>query len=138
LVSVAYVLSHASYHLVICGVRYSCCFWLSANLFVRSPGDQFSLGGIWVWRAVTQDQLPVQMENEWILSQAAPRFLCPEGSGWVPLSRSSGLTCAHRHVWVSWRSALFLCYLGMVRCGTGIALGADGNQNSDGNRKAFI
>ena len=33
------------------------------------------------------------METERILSQAAPQFLCPEGSGCVPWSRSVGFTC---------------------------------------------
>ena len=46
------------------------------------------LVGIGVWRAVAQDQLWVQMETGRVLSQAAPQFLCPEGSGQVPLSIS--------------------------------------------------
>jgi hypothetical protein len=71
-------------------------------------GDQFFLGEIWVWRAVVQgqlcahrcvgtpgrpalswryvcssvaqDQLWAQTETGRLLSQAAPLFLCPEGS----------------------------------------------------------
>ena len=37
--------------------------------------------------------------TEKILSQAVPQFLCPEGSGRVPRSRSDGLTCAYRLVY---------------------------------------
>ena len=48
-------------------------------------GDQFSPGSIWVWRAVAQGQLWVQMETGSILSLAVPCFLCPNGSEWVPL-----------------------------------------------------
>jgi hypothetical protein len=63
---------------------------------------------------VVKDQLLMQRENRRLLSQAAPWFLCPEGSGWVPLSSSGGLTCSHRlvdslgrlalsgHLWVQW------------------------------------
>jgi hypothetical protein len=43
-------------------------------------GDQLSPSGILVWSAVTQDQLLVQMETRRILSQVAPRLLCPDGS----------------------------------------------------------
>ena len=56
------------------------------------------LEGIWVWRVVAQSQLWVQTETGRILSQSAPHFLCPEGSGQVPLRVSDGLTCAHRLV----------------------------------------
>jgi hypothetical protein len=38
-------------------------------------GDQLSLGRIWVWRAVAQGQLWVQMETGRFLSQAAPQSL---------------------------------------------------------------
>ena len=55
-------------------------------------GDQFSPGGIWVWRTMAQDQLQVQTETGRILPQADPQFLCPEGSGQVPLSSSGGPT----------------------------------------------
>ena len=61
-------------------------------------GDHFSLGGIWEWRAVAQISSRVLMETRRILSLAVPWFLCPEGSQWVPLSSSSGHTCAHRLV----------------------------------------
>ena len=47
-------------------------------------GDEVSPGGIWVWHAVSQDQLRAQMEIRRILSQAATHFLCPEGSRQVP------------------------------------------------------
>ena len=39
-----------------------------------------------------------QMETRRILSQAAPLFLCPESSRWVPWSRSGGFIYAHRGV----------------------------------------
>ena len=88
-------------------------------------GDQLSLSTIWVWRTVAQGQFWAQMETGSILSQAAPHFLFPEGSRWVPLSRSGGLTCAHRLVSTPGRPALsWRWYLGMEHCGTGLALGA--------------
>ena len=48
-------------------------------------GDKFSLEGIWVWRAVAQGQLQAQTETGRILSPDVPWFLCPDGSGLVPL-----------------------------------------------------
>jgi hypothetical protein len=45
------------------------------------PGDQLSPDGIWVWNAVAQDQLWVQMETGRILSQDTSQFLCSKGSG---------------------------------------------------------
>ena len=50
--------------------------------------------------------------------QAAPQFLCSEGSGWIPQSRSGGFTCAHRCVSTPWRPALSWWYLGMESCST--------------------
>jgi hypothetical protein len=89
-------------------------------------GDQLSLGGIWVWRAVAQGQVWPQMETGRILSHAAPWFLCPEGSQWVPLSRNVGLTCAHKCFHTPQRWALSpRWYLVMKCCGTGSAPGAD-------------
>lgn len=41
--------------------------------------------GIWVQTVVAQGQLLVQMETSRILSQSAPRFLYPQGSGQGPL-----------------------------------------------------
>ena len=87
--------------------------------------NQLFPGGICVWRTVARDQLWMQMETRRILSQAAPWILCPEGSGLVPLSRSGGLTCAHRFFCTPRRPALFWQYLGMEHCGAGLALGAD-------------
>lgn len=69
-------------------------------------------GSISVWSAVAQDQLWVQMETGRILSQAAPPLLSPEVSGWVPQSRSVGLTCAHS---IPGRPALSWRYLGGYR-----------------------
>jgi hypothetical protein len=48
-------------------------------------GDQFSWGGIWVWRTVAHGQIGVQTEARRILSSTIPWFLCPDGSGWVLL-----------------------------------------------------
>jgi hypothetical protein len=48
-------------------------------------GDQFSVGGIWVWRVVAQRQLRGSDRTGRILSQVVPWFLCPERSGQVPL-----------------------------------------------------
>jgi hypothetical protein len=62
-----------------------------------------------------------------ILSQAAPWFLCPEGSRQIPLSSSGGLTCVHRPVSTPGRPALSRHYLGMEHWATGSALGTDGN-----------
>jgi hypothetical protein len=42
--------------------------------------------GICLCSSVAQDQLWAQMETVILLSQAVPQFLCPEGSGQVPLS----------------------------------------------------
>ena len=74
-------------------------------------GDQFSLGGIWVWRAVAQGQLQAQMETRRIPSQAAPQFLCSGGNGgWFLLgqileqwwSHLCSQECQH-----SWETLLF-------------------------------
>ena len=69
LISVAYVLALASHHLVISGLAVI-CYHLLAGLALSDCvlsllqacvsallGDQFSQGGIWVWRAVAQGQL---------------------------------------------------------------------------------
>jgi hypothetical protein len=48
--------------------------------------NQLSPYGIWVWNTVAKDhQLLAQMETGSILPQTASQFLCPEGSGKVPL-----------------------------------------------------
>ena len=59
--------------------------------------------------------------------QAASWFMCLEGSRWVPLSSSGGLTCAYRLICTPGRLALSMLFLGMENCGTGSAPGADGN-----------
>ena len=56
----------------------------------------YFLGSICVCSSMAQGQLWAQMETGGLLSWAAPGFLCPEGSGWVPLSSSGGPTCTHR------------------------------------------
>jgi hypothetical protein len=60
--------------------------------------DQLSLVSICVGSSVAQDQLWGQMETERLLSHAALWFLCPEGSEWVPLISSVGLTYPYRLV----------------------------------------
>ena len=85
--------------------------------------DQLSPDGIWVWNTVAQEQLPVQTESRKILSQAALCFLCPEGSGQVPLSRSSSLTCVHRLLSTPGKPAFsLLWYLSIELGGTRSAL----------------
>ena len=101
-------------------------------------GDQFFLGEIWVWRAVVQgqlcahrcvgtpgrpalswryvcssvaqDQLWAQTETGRLLSQAAPWFLCPQGSGRVSLSSMGDPTYNHRPVCTPWRLFPSQCY----------------------------
>jgi hypothetical protein len=82
---------------------------------------------------MAQDQLWIQMESGWILSQATSQFLCPEVYGPVPLSRSGGPNCAHRLVCTPERPSLSWRYLGMPCCGTGSALGSIGNLKPDAN-----
>ena len=91
-------------------------------------GYQLSPGGIWVWSAEAQDQLQAQMETGSILTQAAPQFLCPESSRWVPLSRSGGLTCAHSLVSTPGKPTLSRRYLRLESCVTGSVPSADGNR----------
>ena len=86
LVSVANVLALASCHLVICGVSWSCCLWLwlvpPVSQCVSTSWRPVLSGRILgMTRAVAQGQFRVQTETGRILSQAAPPFLCPEGSG---------------------------------------------------------
>jgi hypothetical protein len=66
------------------------------------------------------------METGSLLSQATPQFLCPEGSGQVPLSSSGGPACTHSPVYTSGRLAPSRRYLGRDPCGRGAAtIGAD-------------
>jgi hypothetical protein len=62
---------------------------------------------------VAEDLLQAQTESRRHQSQSAPRFLCPEGSGWAPLSISGGPTCAHRPVRTPGRFAPSWHYLGI-------------------------
>jgi hypothetical protein len=71
-----------------------------------------SPSGICICSSVAQDQLQTQMETRSLLSQAAPWFLCPEGSGWIPLSRNGGLTCTHRLVCTPEKLALVAAVFG--------------------------
>ena len=54
------------------------------------------------------------METGRILSQTAPGIVGPEGSGRGPVSRSGGLTCAHKHFYTLGRPALSQWYLVML------------------------
>ena len=86
-------------------------------------GAQISPDGISVCSAVAQDQLWEQMETRRLLSQVSAQLLCPEGSGRVPLSISSGFICTHRLLSTPGRLALSWHYLDMETCGRGSALG---------------
>ena len=67
--------------LVFAGLAVSDCGLSLLQFYVSELlGEQFSLGGIWVWSTMAQEQLWVHLETGRILSQAAPPFLCPEGS----------------------------------------------------------
>lgn len=48
-------------------------------------GDQLS-PGICICSSVAQNQLQAFIETGRLLFQATPRFLCPDGSRWVPLT----------------------------------------------------
>ena len=54
-------------------------------------GGSLSSAAIWVWSPVAEDLLQEQTETGRLLFQAAPLFLCPEGSGRVPLSPLSAI-----------------------------------------------
>jgi hypothetical protein len=69
--------------------------------------------------AVVQDQFPALTETGRILSQASPWFLCPEGSGQGPGTRTGGPTCVPWLVSASGRSSLSSWYLDMEHCDTG-------------------
>jgi hypothetical protein len=71
-----------------------------------------------------------------ILFLVVPWFLCPDGSGQVPLGSrylriNGGLTCALRCVSTPGISALSQGDLGMENCGTGSTLGTDLNLKLD-------
>jgi hypothetical protein len=80
--------------------------------------DQFSLGRIWVWRAVAQGQLLGADRNQ---KDPVPGCSLVPVSWWLwedpswarNLSRSGGLTCVYRCVWTPGRLALSRQYLGM-------------------------
>jgi hypothetical protein len=76
--------------------------------------------------SVAQDQLWVQ-ENGRLLSQAVPWFLCPEGSGCVPLSSNGDPIFTHRPVCTPRRLAPSWHYLIMEHCGRGSVTGRNGN-----------
>ena len=80
-----------------------------------------SLLAIFLYAALSQDQLWVQTETRRLLSQAARCFLCPEGPGQVPLSSSGGPACTHRSVCTPGRLAPSWHYLSMGPCGKGSA-----------------
>jgi hypothetical protein len=90
LVSVAYILVLASWHLVISGGSWSCCVWLwfvpPVLIAVLSLlGNELSHSSIWVCNAVAQDQLWAQKPEG-----SCPRLLLgscvlrvPGGSLWT-------------------------------------------------------
>jgi hypothetical protein len=80
----------------------------------------------------------LKYETTRLLFQAAPDFLCPEGSRRYPLNSSGGFTCAHRLFCTPERLALSHCYLGMEPYGTRSALGADGNQKAPVHKFIFL
>ena len=93
-------------------------------------GDQISLGAIWVWRVVAQGQLQGADRNRKVPVPGGSLVPMPwrlwEGPSWARnLSRSGGLTCAHRCVSTPGKPALSWWYLGMEHCGTGSAPAAD-------------
>ena len=72
MVSVAYVLSLTSHHLVISGVSWSCYQTMACSSCMSVLlGDQFCQGGIWIWRSVYRVSSMVQTERS-ILSPAVP------------------------------------------------------------------
>lgn len=64
---------------------------LCAHRYVGTPSRPALSWWYFLCSSVPQDQLWAQMKNGRVLSQAAPQFLCPEGSRQVPLSSSGGL-----------------------------------------------
>jgi hypothetical protein len=64
-------------------------------------GDQFSLEGIWIWRAVSQGAAPECRQKPegsclWLFLGSCV-LMALGGSSWARiLSRNGGLTCAHR------------------------------------------
>jgi hypothetical protein len=102
--------------------------WVSILLLV----DQFSPGGIWVWKAVAQGQL-WGADRNWkgpvlICSLVPVSWWLWAGLSWARnLSRSGCLTCTHRCVSTPGNPALSWLYLGMKNCGTVSALATEGN-----------
>ena len=96
-------------------------------------GDQFSLGEIWVFRAVAQGQLQY-VDGNWKNPAPGCSYIPVfwwlwVGPSWVRnLSRSDGFTCALRWVSTLGRPSLSQWNLDMESCGTGSALGTDGNR----------
>lgn len=64
---------------------------ISSHRCVNIPGRPALSRSYSVWSIMPQDQLLAQTETGKNLSQAAPWFPSPEGSGWFPWSRSGGL-----------------------------------------------
>jgi hypothetical protein len=116
-----------SHHLVKSSVSWSCCLWLEFPSCKHLCQYSWETSSLWeefgcgeLWHRVSSS---VQTVSGRILSPAVPWFLCPEGSGRVPLSWRGALTCAHRHISTPGRPALSPQYLGMEHCGIGLALG---------------
>jgi hypothetical protein len=92
------------------------------------PGHQFFLGWIWVWIAVEQGQLWGTHRN--LKDPVLGCSLVPvswwlwAGLSWARnLTRSGGLTCAHRCASTPGRPVLSQLYFGVDHCGSGSALG---------------
>ena len=104
-----------------------------AHRHVHTPGRPALSWSYFVCSSVVHDQLWAQKETGRNLFQAAPQFLCPEGSGWVPLGISGGPPCTHRPVCTPGRHPPSQHYLGMEPCGRGSATGRDRNQKGPQN-----
>jgi hypothetical protein len=103
-------------------------------------GNQFSLGGIWAWRAMVQDQLWVADGNRKDLFLALPWFLFPDGSWQVLLGLIIEQKCwsymCSLMCWHSWEtSSLLMVFeygalwhkISSGCCGIGSAPGAYGD-----------
>jgi hypothetical protein len=94
---------------------------------VDTPGKPALSWWFCVRSSVAQDQLWVMIETGRLLSQVAPWFLCPEGSGRVPLNSSGGPICTHRPVHTPGGLTPSWCYFSIETCGRGSATGRDRN-----------
>jgi hypothetical protein len=97
------------------------------SVFLR---DKFSLGWILLWRSVAQGYLlhADRNQEDHVPSLVPVSWWLWAGASWARnLNSSAGLMCAYRCVSTSESPVFSQRYLGMEHCGTGSALGADGN-----------